>query len=55
MKIAVIVTAVSIFVIALIVHAMSMMFTPKIKVYRDGNYECVTLQGVGGASCYRIN
>ena len=55
MKIAIIITAISIFVIALLIHSMNMLFTPKIKVYRDGNYECVTLQGVGGANCYRIN
>lgn len=54
MKITIIV-AVAIFIMAILIHAMNMLFTPKIKVYRDGNYECVTLQGVGGASCYRIN
>lgn len=55
MKIAVIITAICIFVIAFIFHSMNIIFTPKIKVYRDGNYECVTLQGSGGANCYRIN
>jgi hypothetical protein len=54
MKIVVIV-GIAIFVIALLIHSMSMMFKPKIKVYREGNYECVTLQGVGGASCYRVD
>lgn len=55
MKIAVIVTAIAILVIALLIHSMNMLFKPKIKVYREGNYECVTLQGVGGANCYRVD
>ena len=55
MKTVVIVVTIAIVVIALVIHSVNLLFTPKIKVYRDGNYECVTLQGVGGANCYRIN
>jgi len=54
MKITILV-GIAIVVLALLIHSTSMMFTPKIKVYREGNYECVTLLGVGGANCYRIN
>lgn len=49
------IVAIAIFVIAILIHSLNMFFKSKIKVYREGNYECVTLQGVGGTSCYRIN
>ena len=44
----------AILLIALAIHALDMMFKPKILVFREGGYECVTLRGSAGASCYKV-
>jgi hypothetical protein len=43
-----------IILIALAIHIFDNAVKPKIVVYREGNYECVTLRGTGGASCYKV-
>ena len=46
--------AIAIIVIAMAIHALDMMFKPKILVFREGGYECVTLRGSAGVSCYKV-
>jgi len=45
----------AIFATAALIHTFNIMFSPKILVFREDGYECVTLRGSGGASCYRID
>lgn len=44
----------AIVLIALAIHIFDNAVKPKILVFREGAYECVTLRGSGGASCYRV-
>jgi hypothetical protein len=43
-----------IILVALAIHIFDNAVKPKIVVFREGAYECVTLRGSGGASCYRV-
>lgn len=47
---------VAIVVIATLIHTINItMLSPKILVFKEGGYECVTLRGSGGASCYKLD